>query len=384
MPLFFITFFSLYALMHLYFFMKLRRAFVLSRMATVLIAVNLALLTFSPIAARVAAREMILPWAYPLNYAAYCWLAFMFLFCSVSAAWDAGRLLRWIGYRLFSRRKRAKARKTKKPERTVFVIPALLSLTICIYGYFEAHSIRTETITIPTTKLTERIRIVQISDLHLGVTVREDQLRRVISAIKHAQPDMLVGTGDLVDIDDGFLDGMDRPFQEIRPRLGKYAVLGNHEFLWNTDDALAFFARAGFRTLRGETLSVDGQIVIAGVDDPHGARIGRSRTVNEKKLLGNLPGDRFILLLKHRPLVDPDVLGMFDLQLSGHTHRGQIFPFSVATWLYYPKHAGKLHLLDGSYLYVNRGSGTWGPPIRFLAPPEVTVIDLVPGKPAGH
>ncbi len=65
---------------------------------------------------------------------------------------------------------------------------------------------------------------------------------------------MLVGNGDLVDADDGFLDGMDRPFQEIRPRLGKYAVLGNHEFLWDTDDALAFLGRAGFRTIRGEYL----------------------------------------------------------------------------------------------------------------------------------
>lgn len=384
MPLFFITFFSVYALMHGYFFMKLRRAFVLSRMATVLIAVNLLLLTFSPLAARVAAREAIMPWAYVLNYAAYCWLGFMFLFCSVSAAWDAGRLLRWAGRRLFSRKKRAKARRAKKNERAVFIIPALVSLTICIHGYFEAHSIRTETITIPTPKLTERIRIVQISDLHLGVTVRDDQLQRVVGAIKAAQPDMLVGTGDLVDADDGFLDGMDRPFQEIRPRLGKYAVLGNHEFLWDTDDALAFLGRAGFRTIRGEYLPVNEQIVIAGVDDPHGARSGRSKTVSEKQLLGSLPRDRFILFLKHRPLVDPAVVGMFDLQLSGHSHKGQIFPFSIITWLYYPKHAGKLHLLNGSYLYVNRGSGTWGPPIRFLAPPEVTIIDLVPGKPAGH
>ncbi|MCX5718823.1 MAG: metallophosphoesterase, partial [Nitrospirae bacterium] len=81
----------------------------------------------------------------------------------------------------------------------------------------------------------------------------------------------------------------------------------------------------------------------------------------------------------HRPIVDKDALGLFDLQLSGHVHKGQIFPFSLITRLYYryTTDSGKLRLLDNSYLYVSRGSGTWGPPIRFLSPPEVTVIELV-------
>jgi predicted MPP superfamily phosphohydrolase len=82
-------------------------------------------------------------------------------------------------------------------------------------------------------------------------------------------------------------------------------------------------------------------------------------------------------LLKHRPLIDQEDAGLFDLQLSGHVHRGQIFPFSIITGLYYSTQAGLASLSDGSQLYVSRGSGTWGPPIRFLAPPEVTVIELV-------
>ena len=94
-------------------------------------------------------------------------------------------------------------------------------------------------------------------------------------------------------------------------------------------------------------------------------------------MLSRLPQGRFILFLKHRPLVNRGSPGLFDLQLSGHVHRGQIFPFSILTKLYYPVHAGFSSLELGSRLYVSRGAGTWGPPIRFLSPPEITVIDLV-------
>jgi len=84
------------------------------------------------------------------------------------------------------------------------------------------------------------------------------------------------------------------------------------------------------------------------------------------------------VLLKHQPVVSKASQGLFDLQLSGHTHKGQIFPFSLITKLFYRMHTGLSTLDDNAKLYVNRGSGTWGPPIRFLSPPEVTVIDIVP------
>ncbi|MFN3396800.1 MAG: hypothetical protein ACK4Z9_08435, partial [Thermodesulfovibrionales bacterium] len=92
-----------------------------------------------------------------------------------------------------------------------------------------------------------------------------------------------------------------------------------------------------------------------------------------------LKRERFTILLKHRPVVRKESAGFFDLQLSGHTHKGQFFPLSIITWLYYPVHAGRINLTDNSYLYVSRGTGTWGPPIRFMSPPEITVIDLIPG-----
>jgi predicted MPP superfamily phosphohydrolase len=122
-------------------------------------------------------------------------------------------------------------------------------------------------------------------------------------------------------------------------------------------------------------------ITIAGVDDPAARQLKLGPTANERDLLKaethNQAPARFRLLLKHRPLVDKAVLGLFDLQLSGHVHKGQIFPFSILTWLYYPVQAGLADVGGGSTLYVSRGTGTWGPPIRVLSPPEVTVFDIV-------
>jgi len=136
--------------------------------------------------------------------------------------------------------------------------------------------------------------------------------------------------------------------------------------------------------LRGEVRDPGGALVIAGVDDPAGRGFSlKGRADGERELLAGLSRDRFVLLLKHRPIVEEESLGLFDLQLSGHTHRGQIFPFNHIVDLYFPKSSG-LHDLGHSHLYVSRGSGTWGPPIRFLAPPEVTVIEIVNRKHATH
>lgn len=207
--------------------------------------------------------------------------------------------------------------------------------------------------------------------------VGEDRLRRILSEVKKADPDILVSTGDLVDGQIDNLEKLAEPFQKINPRYGKFAITGNHEFYAGLDQALSFAEKSGFRILRGEAVTAAGLVNIAGVDDPQVKTYGLFKGRSEKELLSELPHEKFTLLLKHRPLVDKNALGLFDLQLSGHVHKGQIFPFSIITGLYYPTQAGLAKLSSNSQLYVSRGSGTWGPPIRFLSPPEITVIDLI-------
>ena len=260
-----------------------------------------------------------------------------------------------------------------------FFLPLFFALFVSVWGAFEAWDIRLEELHIQSDKIPPALNgmhIVQISDVHLGLIVQHKRLAKILAAVRKAKPDLLVSTGDLVDGQINNLEGLAELIQEIKPRFGKYAVTGNHEFYAGLDESLAFTRKAGFTVLRQEGYTLTEGLNIAGVDDPAGGYFIREARISERELLQKLDPTNFTLLLKHRPIADGRSLGLFDLQLSGHTHKGQIFPFNIVTMLYFPIHWGCLNPVDHCYLYVSRGSGTWGPPIRFLSPPEVTLIEL--------
>ena len=169
-----------------------------------------------------------------------------------------------------------------------------------------------------------------------------------------------MSTGDLVDGQIDNLSGLADMLKGIRPQYGMFAITGNHEFYAGLDQALNFTEKAGFTILRNEGLTIDGLITIAGVDDPQVKSFGLSGQSSEKEILSALPRDTFILFLKHRPLIDPAAAGLFDLQLSGHVHKGQIFPFSIITWLYYPTQAGLAEAARQCPALCQQGVGNMG------------------------
>ena len=278
------------------------------------------------------------------------------------------------------------------PELRLLSISGNVALAATLYGIFEARSIRVERVTLPTPKLPKgaaKVRIVLISDVHLGIMVGKQGLKRILDSVATLNPDLLLCTGDLVDGQMDGLRGRDQELSALNPLLGKFAVLGNHEVFAGLAASVAFIERSGFRLLRGEAVVVGDYLTLAGVDDPsaplrdhpaHGGEVGEVEAA-ELALLATLPRERFTVLLKHRPKVEQESRGLFDLQLSGHVHKGQIFPFNLITHLVYPVKMGLSGEGTGSLLYVSRGTGTWGPPLRVLAPPEVTVIDLVSSLP---
>jgi uncharacterized protein len=213
--------------------------------------------------------------------------------------------------------------------------------------------------------------------VHIGLIVRDDRVRRVMEQVKRTEPHLFLSTGDLVDGEVTSLDRLADMLQEVNPRYGKFAITGNHEFYAGIEQAVTFTKKAGFIMLRGERRTIEDFLTIVGVDDPAGPGMLKGDGDLERKLLAESSSDKFTLLLKHRPDVERGNLGLFDLQLSGHVHGGQIFPFRLITRLFYPMYSGFYSLANKSSLYVSGGSGTWGPPIRFLAPPEVTLIELV-------
>jgi predicted MPP superfamily phosphohydrolase len=216
---------------------------------------------------------------------------------------------------------------------------------------------------------------VQISDL-LFCSVRGST--PILKLVRAAEPDILVSTGDLVDGHQKHFSGIEKYFLEVRPRLGKFAIMGNHEYYVGIEKSIAFTKESGFKVLMDENFELGGLISITGIDDSQNSVERTALSALEKKLLQAAPSGVFRLILKHRPIVEKESEGKFDLQLSGHVHKGQIFPFNFLTWLSFPVKTGLTRLKGGGWLYVSRGTGVWGPPIRFLAPPEVTIIDLMP------
>lgn len=365
--------------MHVYIYCKTRAALQFTPGLAVALAALMILMVLAPILVHLLKAWEFEFTARLMAYGGYTWMGFLFLFFSASLVLDCYNILvRLIG--LFPRLDTSRFVVTgKKP----FFVLLLLAVSIGCYSFFDARDIRTEKIKIVTSKLPpglDLITIAQISDIHLGLTVRHSFLEKVITIVNTANPDLLISTGDLVDAEINHLTGLAELLQQVKPKYGKFAITGNHEFYAGLEQALAFTERAGFKVLRGEGITVEGIFNIVGVDDPAGIGMGQANPQQEMEALGGVPQNLFTMLLKHRPEVHQDTVGLFDLQLSGHTHRGQIFPFSLVTKLAYPMQNGVHKLIGGGVLYTNRGTGTWGPPMRFLAPPEITIIEVVSDK----
>ena len=266
----------------------------------------------------------------------------------------------------------------------LFWVIAAATMLIVGWAAIEAENVGIRRISLPTAKLapgTAPIRIVQVSDVHLGLLVGKRRLGVILQRIREARPDLLVATGDMLDAVGDHLEPLAAMWRNVTPRLGKYAITGNHEYYTGIPGALAFLEGAGFHVLRDETLVIPGVANLIGKEyrAPRGmaGSPARLRPLAELVREGN-PG-LFTLLLNHLPTgfeEEAAPLGV-DLQLSGHTHDGQMFPFRWLVRLSF-RHLAGLYRDGNSMLYVSRGTGTWGPPLRFLAPPEVTLFELTP------
>lgn len=383
MSLFLILFLSIYGGMHCYVFIRLNHSFRFSRRARIWVFSWLTFTTLAPILVRLCEEYGYDLTAKSIAWPGFIWMGFIFILTMILLLFDAITLLSKISTRVSHHKNAWILRQDVTAE-----IAMLLALVISFYGFFEAQNIRTVKVTIQTDKLataSKGIRVVQLSDIHLGLIIRENRLKEMIRVVNEAKPDILVSTGDLVD---GRLslqeeikcyEQLTAMLRSVQAPLGKFAVLGNHEIYAGLDQSINVTEAAGFTLLRSRYIALTNGLVVSGIDDPAVKQIKTEQvTTGEPELLKSLPQNQFRLHLKHRPVVTDDCNGLFDLQLSGHTHHGQIFPFYLLTKIRFSIPSGTTDLKNGSKIHVSNGTGTWGPPIRFLAPPEVTVIDIVP------
>jgi predicted MPP superfamily phosphohydrolase len=375
LSLFLMTFLLIYGSAHAYVFLKAKSALAFGWGTGVPLLLAMSVLVCAPIITYHLARQGHEGAARNTAYVGYLWMGILFFLTWLNLAADLLRLLVWVPAR-FGIAGNAAA---FLAGRTAFLCIVALALSLSAYSLREAARIvvtRTRVVTEKLPPSVSLLRIAQISDLHLGLIHRNGKAREVAEIVARERPDLFVSTGDLVDGQLDGVEGLARIFREIPAPKGKYAIPGNHEYYAGIERSLAFTRQAGFTVLRDETV-VDDAVRIAGVDDPTRIGFGFPAGPPEASLMGNRSDGRFTLLLKHRPAIDPESAGKFDLQLSGHTHDGQIWPFRLLTRFVYPLLGGDHPVPGGGLLHVSRGTGTWGPPMRFLAPPEITIVDVV-------
>jgi uncharacterized protein len=226
-------------------------------------------------------------------------------------------------------------------------------------------------------------RIAVVSDIHLGPLAGRAHTERIVDTINAAEPDLVAIVGDLVDGTVEELGAAAAPLRDLSAPEGSFFVTGNHEyFVDDTASWLTELQRLGVQPLRNENTAIrrgGAAFDLVGINDITGTRRGDPPDFD--RALAGVDGSRPTVLLAHQPVMVSDAAARgVDLQLSGHTHGGQMWPFHYIVRMVQPSLAG-LSTVDDTQLYVSRGAGFWGPPVRIGAPPDVTVLTLEPREP---
>ena len=223
------------------------------------------------------------------------------------------------------------------------------------------------------------LTIGQISDVHAGTTIKKPAVERMVDTLAAHDPDLIAFTGDLVDQSVARLRDDVAPLARLRAPLGCFFVTGNHEYYAGALAWMNEIETLGFRVLVNEHVMIErgsSRLLLAGVTDLSAGDSLQGHASDVSKAVAEAPPANARILLAHQPgTIDAAVAADFDLQLSGHTHGGQFPPWTYIVRLQQPYVAG-LHRRNNTWIYVSRGAGYWGPPIRLGAPPEVTLLTL--------
>lgn len=251
-----------------------------------------------------------------------------------------------------------------------------LAVTWAIYGGLRNPGLKPVTITVPGLHPSlDGLRIAQISDMHVDSGWKLRQFNAIVQSINAAKPDLILITGDLIDPGITCNEDLREAMANVHSRLGIYGVLGNHEYYYGLDKAIACYEAFGIKVLRNEHADL-GDLKLIGFGDIHTERL---EPEDIKAVLDKAGNGKFRLVMTHQPVYYPEIAAAgAGLTLSGHTHRGQIFPFNFFTRLAYKYFYGTYYI-GGSAFYVTSGTGSWGPPLRLLAPAEIPLITLKRG-----
>ncbi len=320
-------------------------------------------------------------------YFSYTWLGLFSTLIFVLLLVDIVRVVKSLLYRVQGSRQARKEEDLQNPKRRLLfkqvtaggAIAAGLGSTASgvatILGGFEVR-----TVNIPLTRLPkefEGYRIVQVSDIHIGPTIHREFIQTMVDTVNSLKPDMIAVTGDLVDGAPELLKLHTAPLAQFESQDGTFFVTGNHEYYSGAERWLSEVRRLGMRTLENERVLLkrgDASIDLAGVNDYRASRYG-ARSDLQTALKGRNPDDELILLAHQPAHVHEAIKAGVGLQISGHTHGGQFWPWNLLVYLAQPVVRG-LARFGETLIYVSTGTGYWGPPVRNGSKPEITVLTL--------
>lgn len=322
---------------------------------------------------RILGRYEFNSFSYFLSYFSSIGMGFTFFFCLFAGGTDLLRyLLKKIPFRggIFPLNSRGFCR-------TLVVVISGLVLVMGGCALREARNIVVTRLDIPLRGLPaemEGLTLLQVSDVHYGMLTENGRLSKIVARINELNPDIVVITGDLVDESVSHMERMADPLSKLKSRLGVFAVTGNHDYYAGVDRVVAIMEEGGIRVLRNRVALLPGGLQILGIDDPTGARRVGAPEPDFHGLVQSLDLQKPSILLYHQPRnFEKAASAGVGLQLSGHTHGSQVLPLRPISYVLFP-HLRGLYSQGDSYMYVSRGIGTGGPPMRLGSPPEIVYI----------
>lgn len=379
---FLLVFTSLMFALHAYIWRRLVRDTELNgakrRWATTSLVLLALSLPTSILASRYATHER----AFWTGSVGYTWLGVMFYVVVLLLLLDIGRLVLWLGSKFI-----ASEDTVEDPSRRALLARAGAVTTVASasaisgYGlYAGLGDIETPEVVVRLSRLPralEGYRIAQVTDVHIGDLLGQRFLRGVVEQTNRLHPDLIAITGDLVDGSVSELGPAIGELAKLRARDGVYFVTGNHEYYSGAEPWIEFLRSLGIRVLMNERVSIGdsgGSFDLIGVPDHH----ARPLVASMHAAAHGRDPERELVVLAHQPVQVRDAIAIgAGLQISGHTHGGQLFPFNVLTGLVQPHIAGLEHAGGMTQIYTSRGTGFWGPPMRVLAPAEITSLVLI-------
>ncbi len=386
--LMFIIFFSTVTIIilsiHYYLWLRLIRDTGLSGLYKDIGTYSLIAFTLSFPIALLADRILPLKYSFPLLWLSYLWIGAMMLLFFLLFSIDMIKIVIYIFQKLTMA-----GEEIANPERREFVSGliasaastiVLISSGIGVKNYYSNAVVKKFNVSLKgLPEALKGFKIVQISDLHLGQMMTKTTLEQIVDQVNSLKPDLIAITGDLADGSTAKLLNEANPLKNLKAKKGIYFVTGNHEYYSGVENWTLAINKMGIKVLNNENIKIrreDDYFYLAGVTDHEGKNFGREHASDFKKALSGLENGKKKILLAHQPIAVQKASEYgTDLVLAGHTHGGQIWPFNYLVYLQQPYLKG-FYDYNGTKLYVNQGTGCWGPPVRLGSKNEITQIIL--------